>query len=114
MSQVIPSDFRELTVGQHHFHEALKQQIERDFYRAGLSEFELTEHNPEEWIRKIADSCKKLDAAHQLTAALYAIDLPENWALDIALSSDYYTDLALAIIQREWVKVCWRIKNSNS
>jgi hypothetical protein len=113
MSNVIPSDFRELAVGQHQYREFLKQQIERDFHRAGLSDFELPENNWEQWTLKIADSCRKLDTAHQLTAALYAIDLPENWALNIALSSDYYTDLALAIIQREWVKVCWRIKYSN-
>ena len=109
MSESIPKDFFELQASNARYWTLLKEQVEKDFQRIGSIFLELEQHQLSSWIETIRTACEKLDKSNQLDNFLYIVDLPENWSNNLKLSSDYYTDLAYAILQREWVKIYYRL-----
>ena len=109
MSGLIPKDFFELQVSNARYWALLKEQVEKDFQRIGSLSLELEGSKLDSWIETIRKACEKLDNSNQLDNFLYIVDLPENWSNDLKLSSDYYTDLAYAILQREWAKIYYRL-----
>lgn len=109
MSELIPKDFFELQASNAKYWILLKEQIEKDFQRIGNISFELDTSEPVKWIDTIVDACESLDRSNQLENFLYIVDLPENWSNDLKQSSDYYSDLAYALLQREWAKIYYRL-----
>ncbi len=109
MSELIPKYFFELTTSNEKYWLLLKEQIEKDFQRIGSQEIDLDTSNTANWIKQISDICSSLDQSNQLENLLYLIDLPENWSANLKLSDNYYSDLSHAIIQREWVKIYYRM-----
>ena len=109
MGDLIPKDFFELRASNAKYWALLKEQVEKDFQRIGSIVLELDSSNHDNWIETIRKACERLDNSNQLDNFLYIVDLPENWSNDLKLSSHYYTDLAYAILRREWVEIYYRL-----
>jgi len=107
----LPENINELNPSNLQLIIALKEQISNDLAKVGNYSFEDNGFRVENWVSRLSDVLSKMND-HELNHFQYVVDLPENWSKDIRASDNPITELAKAILQREWQKVYFRIKFS--
>ncbi|MDG1571070.1 hypothetical protein OZ410_01990 [Robiginitalea sp. M366] len=92
--------------------EALRDQLQKDFNRAGVPFPNLDAASPQQWISLLRETLYRLLMEHsdQYMNLMYAVDIPEGVFRQIPLTDP--VEVAEAgvelVLRREWVKVQYR------
>ncbi|AEA43293.1 hypothetical protein [Fluviicola taffensis] len=99
----------QLQLSQRKLLEKLQTQINKDFQRAGILDFELSDPDPKVWNGKIQTVLQKLSET-QLQHLLYLIDIPELIVIQTNNHENRLFYLSNAILHRELMKVSFQIQ----
>lgn len=89
--------------------EKLQTQVQKDFQRSGISNFELKSTNPAHWNEEIRLMLNQL-SENELQHLLYLIDIPELILRQTITHENRLFYLSNAILHRELMKVFYQIK----
>lgn len=99
----------QLQLNQSELLEKLQTQVQKDFQRAGISDFELKSSNPVHWNEEIQIILKQRSES-EVQHLLYLIDIPELILTQTITHENRLFYLSNAILQRELMKVFYQIQ----
>lgn len=99
----------QLQLSQSELLEKVQSQVQKDFQRSGISDFELKSVNPSNWNNEIQLILKSL-SENELHHLLYLIDIPEVILAQTNRHENRLFYLSNAILHRELLKVSYQIK----
>jgi hypothetical protein len=99
----------QLRLSQRKLLEKLQAQIQKDFQRSGIGDFELTSPNPTAWNQEIQMILRQLSET-ELQHLLYLIDIPELILTQTTHHENRLFYLSNAILHRELMKVFYQIQ----
>ncbi len=99
----------QLRLSQRKLLEKLQTQIQKDFQRSGIGDFELTSTDPAQWNEEIQAMLKQL-SENELQHLLYLIDIPELIINETRTHEERLFYLSNAILHRELLKVFYQIQ----
>lgn len=99
----------QLRLSQRKLLEKLQAQIQKDFQRSGIGEFELRSADPAAWNQEIRTVLQKLSES-ELQHLLYLIDIPELILIQTNDHENRLFYLSNAILHRELMKVFYQIQ----
>lgn len=99
----------QLQLSQSELLEKVQIQVQKDFQRSGISDFELKNTDPNYWNEEIQFMLRKL-SENELLHLLYLIDIPERIIIETANNENRLFYLSNAILHRELMKIFYQIQ----
>jgi hypothetical protein len=99
----------QLRLSQRKLLEKLQNQVQKDFHRAGISDFALKSADPADWNAEIRLILNRLSET-ELLHLLYLIDIPERIIVETSNNEDRLFYLSNAILHRELMKIFYQIQ----
>lgn len=99
----------QLRLSQRKLLEKLQAQIQKDFQRSGIGEFQFTSTDPADWNEEIRVVLQKL-TENELQHLLYLIDIPELILRQTFEHENRLFYLSNAILHRELMKIFFQIQ----
>jgi hypothetical protein len=99
----------QLQLSQSELLEKIQNQVQKDFQRSGISNFELESTDPADWNEEIRLMLTRL-SENELQHLLYLIDIPELILKQTFTHENRLFYLSNAILHRELMKVFYQTR----